>query len=300
MNQPEFRSTSAMSEGEDWKPHALETNGFYFDPQNPNNVIMGFLKKFAEDIPTKNGPMVKWVIQTCNPTTFQFGPIVSIIQDTVLQNRRDQIPINGFIRITYQGRGYKKGVAKEYTHPQTGQVIPTPISKTNSYHMWDVAVWDGCPKTFAEAMQMNGLQVPTQAPVYNAAPMPQAQAPVAPAPQFQQQPSVQQPMNQQVQQPAFQQGAVQQPAFQQPAFQQGTVNPAQVANPAFQQAPAQGNGQFQQGTVQQPPQFQQPPVQNAPPAFQQPPVFQQQPVQQQPANGDIITNQNAPYPTNGF
>lgn len=316
MNQPEFRSTSAMSEGEDWKPHAVDANGFYYDPNNPHNVVMGFLKKFVDDIPTKHNPMSKWVIQKCDPTTFQLGGVISVIEDTVLEKRREHVKIGGFIRITYMGRAYKKGEVKEYMHPQTGQMVPVPISKTNSYHMWDVAVWDACPKTYAEVLQLNGFEVPVQAPVYNATPMPQNQAPAAPAPQFQQQPSLQQPMNQ-----PFQQGTVQQPPVQQQQFQAPPVQQVTVQQPQFQSQPQfNPHPQFQQGTVQQPPMqqpvfqqpaqttaqpatFQQPAVNQAPPQFQQPvqngaplfqqPVFEQPPVQQ---GTDIITNQNTPYP----
>lgn len=265
-----FTEVSGGGQGIEFKPHATELNGFFFDPNSPNNILEGYYKSLNEGIPTAFGTMSTASIQKVNPDG-TLGEVYSVILDTFLKDKMQSIPLNTYVCLEYKGKTLKKGT------PLMGNGQPQMWSKTNSFHTWFVGA-------DYNAIPMNQLVPSAQAA------MPQAPVANIPANPFgnagQNAPNFNQGQN-------FNQNG--QNFQQQPNFNQqgaGIASPIPVQNqPQVQQQPYVAPAQQ---VVQQPyvaPQQQvQAPVQNQQNFQQQPPQFGGQPIQ-----GNPFANDNLPF-----
>jgi len=276
----QFTEVGGADYGTQFTPHATEKNNFYFDPNNPGNILEGYLKSMNDGIPTLYGVMTTWSIQKVNPDG-TLGETFSVVSDTFLSDRLNKIPLSSYIRIQYKGKTLKKDIP-------AGQ----NWSKTNSFHTWGVM-------TDPNAIPMNQLT--------------QGYVPTRPAPVAASQPAtVSLPSGLQYQQ-AANTNAYAQPQFQQapptpvfnnvPPAPQFVQNPnQQQANQIFQQTPAQQQ-QFKQQT-QQPQTFT--PLVNNQQSFVAPapvqPTFQQQNLPNntpafggQPINGNPFSTDDLPF-----
>lgn len=256
MNQnSRFTEISGGAMGTPWDPRANENNGMNYQEGNPANRIEGYLKGVQRDIPTKyENTMTVWTVQTVNPDG-TLGVILSVVEDSFLKDKLEQIPLTTYICLEYKGKTLKKGLP------------PQGWSKTNSYHTWFIGADYGAIPMSSLTVGVNGtLQANVQAPKSLGTPqyVPAAnnQAPVQQfhsQQNFQQQPQQGFQPNTNFTQQVNQDYAQQQQSFQQPPV----VTPAQQS---FQAPPAQQQ--------QLPPQraFQAPPPQQQ----QQPPVVPQQ------------------------
>ena len=265
-----FTEVSGGGQGIEFKPHATELNGFFYDPNSPGNILEGYYKSLNEGIPTAFGTMSTASIQKVNPDG-TLGEVYSVILDTFLKDKMQSIPLNTYVCLEYKGKTLKKGT------PLMGNGQPQMWSKTNSFHTWFVgADYNAIPmnqlhQSASTTNHVNSSNAPgaslNQNPFVNTnqsfVQQPPAQSNV-PAPNFNQQQSFNQ-------QPNFNQAPPQQQVQQQPY-----VAPAQqvAQQPYIPPAPQQ---QVQAPVQQQ--QFQ-----------QQPPQFGGQPIQ-----GNPFANDNLPF-----
>ena len=126
-----FTEVNGGGQGIEFKPHATELNGFYFDPNSPNNILEGYYKSLNEGIQTQFGPMSTASIQKVNPDG-TIGDVYSVILDTFLKDKMQSIPLNTYVCLEYKGKTLKKGT------PLMGNGQPQAWSKTNSFHTWFV------------------------------------------------------------------------------------------------------------------------------------------------------------------
>lgn len=148
--QPNWTPVGAQSNNERWSPQK-EVN---YNPQNPGNIIMGYLKDITER-PGNNGPFNVVEIATVNPGTRTLGSVFDVSGGKVLDDMLNKIDLGSFICIKYTGKARSKG--------------------GNTYNTWEVYRDDN-----AIPFQQLGGQAPSSAPVFNnqAPPPPVQQAPV--------------------------------------------------------------------------------------------------------------------------
>lgn len=247
-----FTEVSGGGQGIEFKPHATELNGFFYDPNSPNNILEGYYKSLNEGIPTPFGTMSTASIQKVNPDG-TLGEVYSVILDTFLKDKMQSIPLNTYVCLEYKGKTLKKGT------PLMANGQPQMWSKTNSFHTWFVgADYNAIPmnQLVAAMPQAPVANIPANTFVQN---QQQNQAapfgnPNQPAPNFNQQQNFQQ-------QPVFNtqptgaQAPFVPPVQQPPVQQQPYIPPVQQQV----QAPVQ-----QQQFQQQPPQFGGKPIQGNP------------------------------------
>ena len=278
-----FTEVSGGGQGIEFKPHATELNGFFYDPNSPNNILEGYYKSLNEGIPTAFGTMSTASIQKVNPDG-TLGEVYSVILDTFLKDKMQSIPLNTYVCLEYKGKTLKKGT------PLMGNGQPQMWSKTNSFHTWFVgADYNAIPmnqlhQSAPVANHVNSSNAPgaslNQNPFGN---------PNQPAPNF---PPI--PNQQNIPAPNFnqQQNFQQQPVFNtQPTGAQAPFVPPVQNQPQVQQQPyVAPTQQVAQQPYVAPQQQVQAPVQQQQNFQQQPPQFGGQPIQ-----GNPFANDNLPF-----
>lgn len=124
-----FEKVGGKTDSTPWKPMAVETNGFHFDPKDDeNNIMEGYYIERA-DIPGKDNKTftVHKVHEVLKDGSL--GTVWGVSGGMVLDERMENIEIGSFVQIKYAGRKHKKGIP-----------VTNAFSQTNSFHMWETAI----------------------------------------------------------------------------------------------------------------------------------------------------------------
>jgi len=197
----QWAKVAGSSDNQRWEPQKLVP----FDPNNPANAMIGYLKD-RRDINGANGPFTVFQIQTVAPNG-EFGPELDVSGGKVLEEALDKIALNSFICIKYLGKVASRAGGK-------------------SYNNWDVFE----DKSAVPLNVLLGQNAPQASTFQQAPPVQAQQAPVFPAPTTQ--------VNQTQAQPAQQAQPVQQasaPVWNQ--GQQAVTAPVQHMQVQAKQAP---------------------------------------------------------------
>lgn len=119
--------------GEIWEPQANGKNNYFYDENNPNNTLEGYLIEVKEGVGQNSSVM--YVIHEAD----EHGNLKSrrtIWEDTVLADQMESAinnhGMNCFVVIKYKGRALKRQAKQQNPNQPWGQ--------TNSYHIWEVFV----------------------------------------------------------------------------------------------------------------------------------------------------------------
>ena len=144
-----FEKVGGKTDSTPWKPMAVETNGFHYDPKDDaNNIMEGYYIERA-DIPGKdNKTFAVHKIHEVLPDG-SMGQVWGVSGGMVLDERMENIPLGSFVQVKYAGRKHKKGIP-----------VTNAFSQTNSFHMWETAI----DKNAIPYSQLTGKTVTAGAP----------------------------------------------------------------------------------------------------------------------------------------
>ncbi len=124
-----FEKVGGKIDSTPWKPMAVETNNFHYNPNDDaNNIMEGYYIERA-DIPGKdNKTFAVHKVHEVMPDG-SMGTVWGVSGGMVLDERMENIPLGSFVQIKYAGRKHKKGIP-----------VTNAFSQTNSFHMWETAI----------------------------------------------------------------------------------------------------------------------------------------------------------------
>jgi hypothetical protein len=111
--------------GNQWKPQAIEKNGFKMSDKKEDNFREGYYIENKE-LPGKDGVFTVHIFQEAGLDNV-LGEKFDVVGGKVLGDLLEKIPLGSYVGIRYVGRKLKKA------YP-AGQAW----SQTNSFHMWEV------------------------------------------------------------------------------------------------------------------------------------------------------------------